>query len=84
MGQVRERAVLMACRECEALPDAPCVHKKTGKPLRGMHKSRVWGAREDVLNQQVATIEGHEWADCLAWFARWLGLDVEDQYHGEF
>lgn len=85
MGKIRRKAVLTKCAECDAQENQPCIHKRTGKPMKNHHKSRTWSAKEVVLNREVAHIEGHErWEEFWKWVDRYLGLDPSDQYHGEF
>ena len=81
--EVRSRAQLLACNECGVEADAPCVHKVTGKPLKGLHGSRVYGARQQVTNEEVARIEGDaEDKEFWAFVNRLFG--IEDLYHGEW
>jgi hypothetical protein len=83
MGKIRQRAVLLQCRECDAQEDMPCIHKTTGRALKNFHKSRMWGAKQDVLNKEVAHIEGGD-EGFWEYVDRLLGLDPTDQYHGEW
>lgn len=45
------------CFSCGAEGHRPCVHVKTGKPLRGQHANRVWVASEKILDMQTEHIE---------------------------
>jgi hypothetical protein len=58
VGKVKQLAVLQPCGVCGAGREQPCVHKSTGKPIEGLHRGRCFGPAENLLNREVARIEG--------------------------
>jgi hypothetical protein len=79
MGKIRNAVKRLLCGTCGADGYAPCVHRVTGKPLKNFHSSRRCEGRAEVLNKQVAHIEGDDdpeefWMFCFIF----LGLRQAD------
>lgn len=64
--------------------DQTCKNRHTGKPMKNFHKGRSFPARQEVLNQKVAQIEGTSDEEFWQWVTDYLDIDGENGYHGDF
>lgn len=98
MGRIRSVAIFAECGECHAGEDKPCVHRVTGQPIKGMHRSRTYRGRKHVEDEMVREITGDESEDD---FFEWVGhylfckfrehclacsgqISLDNQYWGEW
>lgn len=58
MGEKRRAVIRLACETCGQSGYDPCLNRISGKTMKNFHRSRRREGSHEVLNKQVAKLDG--------------------------